>query len=444
MTLADQQVFRDVIGRFASGVTIITTTVDGAPFGTTASAVSSLSLEPPMVLICLNKTSETQAAILKAGHFCVNILADGQQDLAYQFAGKGDKFADTAFEQGIEGIPVLGGTLAHLECRVAETVTGGTHTVFLAHVAVAAGHEGAPLTYFRGRFGRLESVREEEAYARGAGVGADPAGAARPAAGARRRWPRRWTWSRAHVAYALVRLAGEHVVSRTDGRPLRAHPADRGARRPAVRGPLRDRARRRRHVRRPHRRRRPRRPRRVRAAAGRDRWPPTTPSLDEFLDASHGYHLHFVGLGGSPQLRDTYASARHLDAVAADARRAGLAGEVRRRPPRRAHPGLPRRRRRPRPPAHRRAHRTGTRARPHIDRPGRRGPLARERNTIGGSNDSRTTSAGSSSTRATGGRSTRSTRTPERRGRRSPRAASRTSTTPSPPPAARCTGEWGG
>ena len=304
MTLADQQEFRDVIGRFASGVTIITTTVDGAPFGTTASAVSSLSLEPPMVLICLNKSSETQGAILKAGHFCVNILADGQQDLAYQFAGKGDKFAGTAFEAGIEGIPVLGGTLAHLECRVAETVAGGTHTVFLAHVAVAAGHEGAPLTYFRGRFGRLESAREEEAYAA----------------------VRAWVLTRrvpldhaleptelatsmdlepAHVAYALVRLAGEHVVSRTtDGRylpiPLTVELADQlfGARCVIELG-VAD------------------------TAVGRiaeddlavlDGYAQRlatimaadVASLDEFLDISHSYHMHFVGLGGSPQLRATY------------------------------------------------------------------------------------------------------------------------------------------
>lgn len=91
--LADHRIFRDVIGRFASGVTVITTAIDGARFGTTASAVSSLSLEPPMVLVCLNKSSETQAAVLKAGTFCVNILAEGQQELAYRFAGKGDKFA---------------------------------------------------------------------------------------------------------------------------------------------------------------------------------------------------------------------------------------------------------------------------------------------------------------------------------------------------------------
>jgi flavin reductase (DIM6/NTAB) family NADH-FMN oxidoreductase RutF len=162
--LADQQVFRDVIGRFASGVTVITTAVDGVPHGTTASAVSSLSLDPPMVLVCLNKTSETQAAILKAGALCVNILAVGQEELAYQFARKGDKFAGTEYGEGLDGVPILRDTLAHLECRIAETVTGGTHTVFLAHVAVATGREGAPLTYFRGRFGRLESARDEEAY----------------------------------------------------------------------------------------------------------------------------------------------------------------------------------------------------------------------------------------------------------------------------------------
>ena len=113
-----------------------------------------------MVLVCLNKSSDTQAALLKAGAFCVNILAEGQQDVAYQFARKGDKFAGIPYDAGIDDVPVLRGTLAHLECRTAETVTGGTHTVFLAHVAVAAGHDGAPLTYFRGRFGQLEQAKE--------------------------------------------------------------------------------------------------------------------------------------------------------------------------------------------------------------------------------------------------------------------------------------------
>lgn len=182
--VADQQVFRDVIGRFTSGVTVITTAVDGTRFGTTASAFSSLSLEPPMVLVCLNRTSETQAAVLKAGAFVVNILSEGQQELAHRFARKGDKFGDLEHGTGRHGVPVLHGTLAHLECDTAETVTGGTHTVFLGNVTVAAGHDGTPLTYYRGRFGRLESAREEEAT--------------RPSAVTSRRGAARWTgrWSR--------------------------------------------------------------------------------------------------------------------------------------------------------------------------------------------------------------------------------------------------------
>jgi 4-nitrophenol 2-monooxygenase / 4-nitrocatechol 4-monooxygenase, reductase component len=122
--VVEQQIFRDVIGRFASGVTVITTSVADSQFGTTASAVSSLSVDPPMLLVCLNKTSETQAAVLEAGCFCVNILAEGQEELAYQFAKKGDKFADISFDHGRNGSPVLQGSLAHLECEVHETVTG--------------------------------------------------------------------------------------------------------------------------------------------------------------------------------------------------------------------------------------------------------------------------------------------------------------------------------
>lgn len=159
------EVFRDVIGRFASGVTVITTRADDADFGTTASAVSSLSMQPPMMLVCLNRTSDTQAAVLRSGVFAVNILGEDQGQVAYAFAKKGtDKFQGVGVVRGESGVPLVEGALAHLECEVDETVTGGTHTVFLAHVRHAAGTEGAPLTYFRGRFGRLESALDEAAY----------------------------------------------------------------------------------------------------------------------------------------------------------------------------------------------------------------------------------------------------------------------------------------
>jgi flavin reductase (DIM6/NTAB) family NADH-FMN oxidoreductase RutF len=157
--------FRDIIGRFASGVTVITAEHEGKPFGTTASAVSSLSLDPPMLLVCLNTTSTTGQAIAQARHFAVNILAEGQADAAMRFAGKGDKFAGQPVIRGVAGEPLLDDALANLECRVVEEVTGGTHVVFLAEVVHATGRQGAPLAYFRGQFGRLETTQDDQAFA---------------------------------------------------------------------------------------------------------------------------------------------------------------------------------------------------------------------------------------------------------------------------------------
>jgi flavin reductase (DIM6/NTAB) family NADH-FMN oxidoreductase RutF/DNA-binding FadR family transcriptional regulator len=156
--------FRDIIGRFASGVTVITAQHDDSRYGTTASAVSSLSLDPPMLLVCLSKSSSTQQAIAAAGHFAVNILAEGQAAEAMRFASKGDKFAGVNVLEGTTGEPLLADALANLECRVVEEVTGGTHSVFLAEVEHATGRQGAPLAYFRGKFGRLELAQDDDAF----------------------------------------------------------------------------------------------------------------------------------------------------------------------------------------------------------------------------------------------------------------------------------------
>lgn len=161
----DQTVFRDVIGRFASGVTVISTRAADRDFGTTASAVSSLSMDPPMLLICLNRTSDTREAILEAGWFAVNILSEGQADLAFAFAKKSpDKFAKAEVERGPSGMPLIPGSLAQLECRVTDTATGGTHTVFMGEVLHATATEDTPLTYYRGRFGRFEDILEDVTY----------------------------------------------------------------------------------------------------------------------------------------------------------------------------------------------------------------------------------------------------------------------------------------
>jgi flavin reductase (DIM6/NTAB) family NADH-FMN oxidoreductase RutF len=157
----DGEVFRDVIGHFASGVTIITARHAGIDYGVTANAVSSLSLEPPMMLVCLNRKSRTQGAVARSKAFSVNILNDSQGDLAVRFASSGpDKFRGVGHRYGDLGSPLLGGALAHLECWVMEEVQAGTHTVFLAGVHRAERFDGAPLAYFRGRFGRLELEQE--------------------------------------------------------------------------------------------------------------------------------------------------------------------------------------------------------------------------------------------------------------------------------------------
>jgi flavin reductase (DIM6/NTAB) family NADH-FMN oxidoreductase RutF/DNA-binding GntR family transcriptional regulator len=164
----DAMVFRRVIGNFMSGVVVITTTDGGAPRGMTVSAVSSLSLDPPMLLVCLNAASSTQEAVRSSGRFAVNILAEHQGHVAERFArpGSDDKFGDLETRPGRTGVPLLSGVLATVECRVAEVVGGGTHRVFLAEAVHAEATEGSPLAYFRGKFGKFELGQDAEVYRR--------------------------------------------------------------------------------------------------------------------------------------------------------------------------------------------------------------------------------------------------------------------------------------
>jgi len=161
----DPQVFRQVIGNFASGVTVITTREQDTNYGLTASAVTSLTLEPPMLLVCINKNTATQAVISRTRKFSVNILNQDQAHLAYQFAKpQSDKFQGVDFSYGSLGVPLLTDALACIECRVVADVEAGTHRVFLAEVDRAEANQGTPLTYFRSTFGRFEMVQDEAVY----------------------------------------------------------------------------------------------------------------------------------------------------------------------------------------------------------------------------------------------------------------------------------------
>lgn len=158
----DQALFREVIGHFATGVAVVTARHDGVDYGMTASAVASLSLEPPTLLVCLSRESVTHRAIQSAGAFGVNVLTEAQGAIARRFAGtdRAQKFHELRVRHGELGQPLLLDALARLECRVDEPVTGGTHTIFLGTVQTAEAGEGAPLAYFRGKFGRFLDAPE--------------------------------------------------------------------------------------------------------------------------------------------------------------------------------------------------------------------------------------------------------------------------------------------
>lgn len=157
LTTCDSELFRRTIGHFASGVTVITTRHGGRDYGMTASAVTSLSLTPPMLVVCINNRAPTHDAISSSDSFVVNVLARDQQPVAHQFARPAlDKFAGIAVEPGELDLPLIGGCLANFECRVTDRATGGTHTIFLAEVLAAVAYpQREPLLYYRGRFGRI-------------------------------------------------------------------------------------------------------------------------------------------------------------------------------------------------------------------------------------------------------------------------------------------------
>ncbi|MET0863664.1 MAG: flavin reductase [Nakamurella sp.] len=226
----DGTVFRGVIGSFMSGVVVITTSHQGHRQGATVSAVSSLSLDPPMLLICLHASSATQEAVSRSGHFAVNILAEHQGDIAERFARSSgtDKFEGIEVRPGLTGVPVLDGALAVVECRVAEAVTGGTHRVFLGQVLHAEATEGSPLAYFRGKFGKLELAQDAEAYLRLRRLVLSRA--LRPNTALEvDALASRISTSPSSVYYALTRLVGDNLIARDPARGHVVRPLDAAA-----------------------------------------------------------------------------------------------------------------------------------------------------------------------------------------------------------------------
>lgn len=149
--------FRQALGHFASGVTVVTTRdADGEPQGLTVSAFCSVSLNPPMVLVCIDKTANCYKAFADSGVYVVNILSLDQELISRRLASKEpNKFEGVAYRLGIENIPVLDGVLASVECRVVSLYEGGDHTILVGKVENVMVRDGEPLLYFRGGYVRL-------------------------------------------------------------------------------------------------------------------------------------------------------------------------------------------------------------------------------------------------------------------------------------------------
>ena len=155
---SDPRTLRDALGCFATGVTVVTTFAhDGHPIGLTANSFTSVSLDPPLLLVCIARTSASVAAFRATENFAVNVLHIGQQPTSNLFATRGqDRFGDTNWHTGECGTPVLDGSLASFECARHAVHDGGDHIVLVGRV-VKAGFEPQrdPLLYFRGRYRRL-------------------------------------------------------------------------------------------------------------------------------------------------------------------------------------------------------------------------------------------------------------------------------------------------
>lgn len=167
-TDVDQKAFRGALSRFASGVTVVTTVVDGVDHAMTASAFTSVSLEPPIVLVCSDKRSRFNEAVHESGMWAVSILSEAGRDDSAWFANRGRKlenqFDEIASHRSPSGLPLIDASLAWLECETTEIHDGGDHSIILGRVLWAAVDEAPddPLLYYRSHYGTIVRSAESE------------------------------------------------------------------------------------------------------------------------------------------------------------------------------------------------------------------------------------------------------------------------------------------
>lgn len=158
MSVSPEQ-YKEALSRFASGVTVVTVAGPDSQHGMTASAFAAASLDPPRVLVCLDKSSRTNELLAGIGRFAVNVLATGQEDLARGFARAGVKpFQDIGYSTGESGAALLNGTIGWIECSLFERIDAGDHHVVIGDVTGCGSHPGEPLVYFARDYRALNEV----------------------------------------------------------------------------------------------------------------------------------------------------------------------------------------------------------------------------------------------------------------------------------------------
>jgi flavin reductase (DIM6/NTAB) family NADH-FMN oxidoreductase RutF len=152
--MTSEAAFRKAMRHVATGVTVVTTLRDGEPRGITVNALASVSLEPPSLLICINREARSYLFISTSRVFCVNVLAGEQRALAEHFSGKvrDRQFDDVAYRIDTTGAPVLEGTIAHFDCELAHEYQFGSHSILIGRVLSCDARPGSPLGYFNGGF----------------------------------------------------------------------------------------------------------------------------------------------------------------------------------------------------------------------------------------------------------------------------------------------------
>jgi len=157
----DPSLFKQALAQWASGVTIVTTKTAAGYAGMTASAFSSVSADPPIILVCINQSAESCALVAEAGYFAVNILESGQQDASNRFASFKDKetrFDAVAWSAAPSGAPFLDESMCSLDCKVVNQVQAGSHIVFFGEVQHVVNRDGNPLLYYRGGYRGIEGL----------------------------------------------------------------------------------------------------------------------------------------------------------------------------------------------------------------------------------------------------------------------------------------------